>query len=47
MSKPAKNSITEYKYLPHGELIPKGWKLANDLQGTPHGHHAVLIVRKK
>ena len=38
--------IKFYKYLPHGKPIPKGWKLANKLENTRHGHHAVLIVRE-
>lgn len=39
-------SDEEYQYLPHGKPIPEGWELANNLQNTHHGHHAVLIKKK-
>lgn len=47
MPKQANGSIREYRYLPHGKPLPRGWQLANDLQGTRHGHHAVLIVKNE
>lgn len=46
MQKQANGSIREYAYHPHGKPLPKGWRLASDLQGTRHGHHAVLIVKE-
>jgi hypothetical protein len=48
MTQPDTNSgEEEYQYLPHGKPLPEGWDLANDLQGTSHGHHAVLLKKKK
>lgn len=38
--------IIEYQYLKRGKPIPKGWRLADSLQDTHHGHHAILIMRK-
>ena len=37
--------ITTYKYLKHGQPIPKGWRLASKLEDTHHGKHAILIKR--
>ena len=36
-----------YRYLSHGKPIPKGWRLANDLQNTHHGQYAILIKADK
>lgn len=33
-----------YRYLPHGQPIPDGWKLAHDFQDNRHGAFAVLIM---
>lgn len=35
--------ITTYRYLRHGQPLPKGWRLAHDLNDTRHGHFAILI----
>jgi hypothetical protein len=35
------------KYVPHAEMLEhlaRGWKLSDELHGTNHGHHAVLMV---
>lgn len=45
MPKQANGSIREFKYLPHGKPVPKGWKLANNLSDCHHGEHAVLIEK--
>lgn len=39
-------SILEFRYLKHGESMPDGYELRDNLQGTHHGHFAVLIVEK-
>lgn len=39
-------SIIEFRYLRHGQKMPDGYELADDLQNTHHGHFAVLIVEK-
>ena len=40
-------TILEFQYLRHGTAMPDGYELANDLQGTHHGHFAVLVVKKE
>ena len=35
------------RYVAHGELLlwlAKGWAIADDLWGTPHGYYAVLCI---
>jgi len=32
-----------FKYWPKAKPIPKGWRLVDDLSGTPHGVYSVLI----
>ena len=35
-----------FRYVPHSQLIrylATGWTIADELHGTSHGHHAVLM----
>ena len=42
--KPAHEQVIEwFRYLKCSEPVPEGWEVADDLSGTHHGAHAVLI----
>ena len=36
-----------FTYLPHGKPMPENYELIDDLQGTHHGHFAVLVGEKE
>lgn len=41
------DEITEYRYHPKNDPIPKGWEKTGDLENTHHGHHSILIKKIK
>jgi hypothetical protein len=41
------NHVAFLRYVPHGQLISflaRGWAIADELHGTSHGEHAVLMT---
>jgi hypothetical protein len=37
-------AVRAFRYWPHGEPIPPGWRVTDGLARCHHGYHALLLI---